>query len=163
MPNWKVLLVQSRYEFKVEEQFARFGIVHYLPKLKEKRRWSDRIKTLEVPAFPNYLFVYNSDGDRNDVFMARGVMHYVRFNNKDATLRPEEMALLKRSRTMIQSGSLQPAGMFRGQAVEVCGGLLCGQRGLLVDWVGKKAVQLKLETISMGFVVELPMDHIRAC
>lgn len=163
MPNWKVLLVQSRYEFKVEEQFARFGIVHYLPKLKEKRRWSDRIKTLEVPTFPNYLFVYNGDGDRNDVFMARGVMHYVRFNNQDATLRPEDMDLLKRSSTMIQSSSLRPAGLLRGQEVEVCGGLLSGQRGLLVDWVGKKAVQLRLETISMGFVVELPMDHIRAC
>ncbi|MBP8726753.1 MAG: UpxY family transcription antiterminator [Saprospiraceae bacterium] len=163
MPNWKVLLVQSRYEFKVEEQFARFGIVHYLPKLKVERRWSDRIKTLEVPTFPNYVFVYNADGDRNDVFMARGVMHYVRYNNQDATLKPEDMELLKKSSTMIQSSSLRPAGLLKGQAVEVYCGLLSGQRGLLVDWVGKKAVQLKLETISMGFVVELPMDHIRAC
>jgi hypothetical protein len=31
MPSWKVLYVQGRCEFKVEQQLARLGIEHYTP------------------------------------------------------------------------------------------------------------------------------------
>ncbi len=160
MPSWRVLYVQSRYEFKVEQQLERLGIIHYLPKLQIRCQWSDRIKKLLVPAFPSYLFVHNDEKDRNEVFRARGVMHYLRQDNKDATLRTEEMELLQKSGTMIQPSSLHPVGLLKGDRVLIKYGLLAGQKGILVDWAGKKAVQLKLENISMGFLVELPLEYL---
>ncbi|MBK8403832.1 MAG: UpxY family transcription antiterminator [Saprospiraceae bacterium] len=71
MPIWRVLYIQSRYEFKVEQQMEKLGIRHFLPKINIKRVWSDRIKNIKIPAFPSYIFVYNEDKDRNAVFKSK--------------------------------------------------------------------------------------------
>jgi hypothetical protein len=104
MPSWKVLYVQGRCEFKVEQQLARLGIEHYLPKVQVMRKWSDRMKKLTVPAFPSYLFVCNEDKDRHAVFQAKGVLHYVRRENRDAILREEELAVTPEGRVHDPSG-----------------------------------------------------------
>ncbi len=163
MPSWRVLYVQSRYEFKIAQQFERLGIVHYLPKLEVYRKWSDRIKKLQVPAFPSYLFVRNEYKDRNVVFQASGVLHYLRQDNRDATLREEEILLLRDCRELIVPSGFQPYSLTIGQRVLIKRGLLAGQRGVLVDWAGKKAVQIKLDQIAMGFLVQLPPEDLQVC
>lgn len=161
MPIWRVLYIQSRYEFKVEQQLEKLGIRHYLPKIEVKRAWSDRIKKMKVPAFPSYLFVCNEAKDRNAVFQAKGVMHYVKHENRDAVLDEEEMNLLQTSQSLLIPSSLQPLKKLKGQFVKIRSGLLAGQSGLLMDFLGKKTVQLKLEQWSMGFLIEMPLDDLQ--
>jgi len=55
--NWYAVQTYSCRERVVANNFLRKGICYYLPMLKERHRWSDRIKTVEVPLFKNYLFV----------------------------------------------------------------------------------------------------------
>ena len=161
MPSWKVLYVQGRCEFKVEQQLARLGIEHYLPKVQVMRKWSDRMKKLTVPAFPSYLFVCNEDKERHAVFQAKGVMHYVRHENQDAIIREEELDLLRKGGSMIIQNSLQAVRGLKGKQVKIKAGLLAGNTGILVDLIGKKFVQLKLENLSMFFLVEIPTDQLQ--
>ena len=161
MPSWKVLYVQGRCEFKVEQQLARLGIEHYLPKVQVMRKWSDRMKKLTVPAFPSYLFVCNEDKERHAVFQAKGVLHYVRRENRDAILREEELALLRKGESMILPDSLQNIKGLKGKLVKIKAGILAGNTGILVDLIGKKFVQLKLENLSMGFLVEIPAEQLQ--
>ena len=161
MPSWKVLYIQGRYEFKVEQQLARLGIEHYLPKVQVMRQWSDRMKKLTVPAFPSYLFVCNEDKDRQAVFQAKGVLHYVRHENQDAIIREEELDLLRKGGSMIIQNSLQAIRGLKGKQVKITAGLLAGNTGILVDLIGKKFVQLKLENLSMFFLVEIPTDQLQ--
>ncbi|MBK6572944.1 MAG: UpxY family transcription antiterminator [Saprospiraceae bacterium] len=161
MPSWKVLYIQGRYEFKVEQQLARLGIEHYLPKVQVMRQWSDRMKKLTVPAFPSYLFVCNEDKDRQAVFQAKGVLHYVRHENQDAIIREEELDLLRKGGSMIIQNSLQAIRGLKGKQVKIKAGLLAGNTGILVDLIGKKFVQLKLENLSMFFLVEIPTDQLQ--
>lgn len=161
MPSWKVLYIQGRYEFKVEQQLARLGIEHYLPKVQVMRQWSDRMKKLTVPAFPSYLFVCNEDKDRQAVFQAKGVLHYVRHENQDAIIREEELDLLRKGGSMIIQNSLQAIRGLKGKQVKIKAGLLAGSTGILVDLIGKKFVQLKLENLSMFFLVEIPTDQLQ--
>ena len=161
MPNWKVLYVQGRCEFKVEQQLTRLGIPHYLPKVQVMRQWSDRMKKLTVPAFPSYLFVCNEDKDRQDVFQAKGVLHYVRHENQDAIIKEEELDMIRKGGSMIIQNSLQAIRGLKGKQVKIKAGLLAGNTGTLVDLIGKKFVQLKLENLSMFFLVEIPTDQLQ--
>lgn len=161
MQNWKVIYVQSRCEFKVEQQFKKLGINHYLPKIQVSKVWSDRIKKQTISAFPSYIFVRNDTWDRNDVFQAKGVMYYVRQDNKDAILNDAEMNILQTSGPWIVPSTFQPITRQKGQMVKITEGLLVGYSGTLINYFGKKTVQLKLENISMGFLVELPLDYLQ--
>ncbi|MFZ1298268.1 MAG: hypothetical protein WAT16_09515, partial [Saprospiraceae bacterium] len=108
-----------------------------------------------------YLFVCNEAKDRNAVFQAKGVMHYVKHENRDAVLDEKEMNLLQTSQSLLIPSSLQPLKKLKGQFVKIRSGLLAGQSGLLMDFLGKKTVQLKLEQWSMGFLIEMPLDDLQ--
>ncbi|MBK9107561.1 MAG: UpxY family transcription antiterminator [Saprospiraceae bacterium] len=163
MLSWRVLYVQGRYEFTVEKQFQKLGITHYVPKLEVERVWSDRVKKLKVPAFPGYVFVNLDEKDRNKVFDAKGVIHYVKYNQRDATIREDEIQLIQNCGSRIQYSSLQEVNWSKGQKVMVTSGVLKGCKGCLVEILGKKTVQIKLEYIPMGFLVELPVDLLEVC
>jgi len=158
MTNWKVLYVKSNYELKVEQQLKLLGIEHFLPKVQVCRKWSDRIKKILVPAFPSYLFERIDEKDRSKVFKAKGVLKYVRHENRDAVLKEEELDLMRSSQSVLIPESLQTIQKLKGQMIRIKDGLLAGRTGLLVNFIGKKFVQLHLETIAMGFLVELPVE-----
>lgn len=158
MINWKVLYVKSNYDLKVEQQLKLLGIEHFLPKVQVCRKWSDRIKKLLVPAFPSYLFVRIDEKDRSKVFKVPGVLKYVRHENRDAVLKEEELDLMRNSQPMLVPESLKTIQKLKGQMIRIKEGLLAGKTGLLVDFIGKKFVQLHLETIAMGFLIELPVE-----
>lgn len=161
MTNWKVLYVKSKYELKVEQHLNLLGIEHYLPKVQVIKKWSDRIKKMLVPAFPSYLFVRIEEKDRNKVFGVKGVLRYVRHENGDAVLRDEDLNLIRNSQSNLVPESLQSLKKLKGQMIRIKTGLLAGKTGLLVNLLGKKFVQLRLDTIAMEFLIELPVEQLQ--
>lgn len=159
MKPWKVLRLQSRYEFFVERQLVCLGIEHYLPKLEERRKWSDRIKKQLVPAFPNYIFVSSEEKRRNDVFLVRGVLSYVRFEQRDAVIREEEMEMIRRLEPYCSQKAIVSLPE-RGVQMRIRKGLLNGQLGRIVDWKGRKVVCIELEEMRQGFLLELPLEYL---
>jgi transcriptional antiterminator RfaH len=105
MLKWKVLHVKYGHEIKVEQQLGRFGIVNYLPKIKIIRQWSDRKKVIITPAFPGYIFINSDNTLRNKVFYAKGVLKYVRSDNKDATLENDEIEMIRIAESSISASS----------------------------------------------------------
>lgn len=161
MTNWKVLYVKSKYELKVEQHLNLLGIEHYLPKVQVIKKWSDRIKKMLVPAFPSYLFVRIEEKDRNKVFDVKGVLRYVRHENGDAVLKDEDLNLIRNSQSNLVPESLQSLKKLKGQMIRIKTGLLAGKTGLLVNLLGKKCVQIRLETIAMEFLIELPVEQLQ--
>lgn len=161
MTNWKVLYVKSKYELKVEQHLNLLGVEHYLPKVQVIKKWSDRIKKMLVPAFPSYLFVRIEEKDRNKVFDVKGVLRYVRHENRDAVLKDEDLNLIRNSQSNLVPESLQSLKKLKGQMIRIKTGLLAGKTGLLVNLLGKKFVQLRLETIAMEFLIELPVEQLQ--
>ena len=53
---WFAAYTKPRSEFKALEYFSRCGINAYVPEYSEKRDWSDRTKTVRVPAISSYVF-----------------------------------------------------------------------------------------------------------
>ena len=53
---WFAAYTKPRSEFKALEYFSRCGVNAYVPEYSEKRVWSDRTKTVRVPAISSYVF-----------------------------------------------------------------------------------------------------------
>ena len=54
--SWYALQVRSRKENYIASQIAGQGYECLLPTYRSIRKWSDRLKELEQPLFPGYLF-----------------------------------------------------------------------------------------------------------
>lgn len=80
--KWKVLYVASRSEKKVNQKLNEFGIESYVPLRTERRKWSDRIKTINIPLINGYVFVKVDEKIRDTVFKVKGVLNYVRYNGR---------------------------------------------------------------------------------
>ena len=53
---WYALRVQSKFESVVSIALRGKGYQEFLPLYRSRRRWADRVKELDLPLFPGYLF-----------------------------------------------------------------------------------------------------------
>jgi transcription antitermination factor NusG len=71
--KWYVLYTKPRWEKKVDKALLQKGIESYCPLNRVKRKWSDRIKTIEEPLFKSYVFVRVEEKDKTEVRYVDGV------------------------------------------------------------------------------------------
>src|SRR3989442_10827151 len=74
---WFALQTRCRYESFVAKQLAHKGYEILLPLYECRRRWSDRIKELELPLFPGYVFCRFNPLVRLPILMTPGVIQVV--------------------------------------------------------------------------------------
>jgi len=75
--SWYALQVRSRKEGYVASQIQGQGYECLLPTYKSVRKWSDRVKELEQPLFPGYLFCRFDFQNRRPVITTPGVLQIV--------------------------------------------------------------------------------------
>src|SRR6267143_5376043 len=71
---WFALQVKSRYESVVTAHLDGKGYEWFLPLYKCRRRWSDRLKEIECPLFPGYVFCRLNSLDRLPILIIPGVV-----------------------------------------------------------------------------------------
>ena len=54
--KWYQIYTQPNCEKKLHDKIESLGLQSYLPLRKLKKQWSDRVKTVQEPAFKSYLF-----------------------------------------------------------------------------------------------------------
>src|SRR5580698_3809976 len=62
--NWYALRVKSKFESVASATLRGKGYREFLPLYRSRRRWSDRVKEIDVPLFPGYLFCHFDAGSR---------------------------------------------------------------------------------------------------
>ncbi len=95
-PNWFVVYTKPRCEKKLKQSLEKAKIQTFLPLLKQRRRWSDRWKIIEFPAFSSYLFVkivYSTEFQK--VLADKNSVCIVHFAGKPAIVAEEDIELLK--------------------------------------------------------------------
>src|SRR6476469_136631 len=94
--RWYAIYTRPRWEKKVNAVLLEKGIESYCPLNKVRRKWSDRIKTIEEPLFKSYVFVKIDEEERSNVRMTNGVVNFVYWNGKPAIIREKEIQTIKR-------------------------------------------------------------------
>ena len=95
--RWFVLRVKARHENKVAELLERQDFNVYNPTIKVKRKWSDRIKTINLPAIPGIIFIQTGLLEKNQVFHSSSILGWFYENKIPVTVTENELKLLENS------------------------------------------------------------------
>lgn len=158
--HWHAIYTKSRAEKKVQQAMIDAGFEVYLPLQKVSRKWSDRIKTIEVPLIPSYIFVHVNEAEYYNVLSITGAVAYVTFEGKAAKIPVEQLDMIRLSienKMPIEAhqGRLRP-----GQKVKVVAGPFVGKEGTVTTEANKTAFVINLPSIGSFFTVTINAKDI---
>lgn len=119
--QWFALYTTARAEKRVAGRISATGIECFLPLLQVQRKWSDRVKTIEVPLFNSYLFVKVRASELYDLNKTDGVVKTVYCNGVPAVVREAEIEVIRKY--IARAGYCEPVS---GDQVEIVCGALAG-------------------------------------
>lgn len=159
--KWYAAFTDSRAEKKVFNELTRSGIKSYLPLKTFKRQWSDRIKNVECPLIPGYIFVHVSVQEFYDVLLTPGVRRYVCFDNKPTPIPEKQIEDLKCFLQYLNSEvEVTNERITKGQLVRIVSGPLAGIDAEVVEIRGKRCILLRLNNLGFSVHAELGNENV---
>jgi len=152
--NWYVVYTYPNTERKVYNELGKREITAFLPTTRVTRQWSDRKKEIEVPLFPNYVFVRLTPKELWVVAMLNGVVNFISFNGAPAVVKDTEISLVRKIVTGCGPVSREPV-IANGERVQVMHGPLAGLRGKVTDRKGITRLYVELETINQTLAISI--------
>jgi transcription antitermination factor NusG len=151
---WYALTVKPRHERTAARNLRSRGLEGFAPACRVRRRWCDRIKEIETPLFPGYVFCRFSFADRMQVLNTPGVTSVVGFGKEPAVVPDEEIEAV---RAVAASGlAAQPWPYLRaGQRVRIEQGCLEGVVGILLREKDSCRVLVSVEILRRSVAVEI--------
>src|SRR5437879_635931 len=129
---WFAIQVKSTHEKRVTSLLQYQTYEYFLPLYTSRRRWSDRIKSVELPLFPGYVFSRFTPAARIPILKTPSVISIVGIGAIPTPIDECEIAAIQRA---VASGfGLSPHPFLQvGQRVRINGGALCGLEGIIAD------------------------------
>jgi transcription antitermination factor NusG len=156
---WFAVYVTSRHEKKVQTQLVQQKIETFLPLYTTVHCWKNRCrKVLQLPLFPNYLFVHIPLSTRFAVLRTPGVTSLVCSGHLPV---PLPSAAIEAIRAALAVREVEPHPYLAvGNRVRIIDGPLLGMAGVLVKKKNKLRVVLLLDEIRQSAAVEVNADEI---
>jgi transcription antitermination factor NusG len=151
---WFALQVRARYEQGVADHLDGKGYELFLPVYKCRKRWSDRVKEVEAPLFPGYLFCRLNPQDRLPILKTPGVIQVVGTNRTPTAVDENEIQAIQ---AMVASGIPNQPWPFltTGDRVRIESGPLSGLEGILVEFKGNHRLVLSVSLLQRSVAVEI--------
>lgn len=159
--HWYALQVRSRKESFIAAELEAKGFQCFLPKYTSVRRWSDRVKELEQPLFPGYLFCRFELAKRRPLLLTQGVVQIVGTGRLPAPLDDSEISSLQLA---VASGlPRQPWPYLEaGSRVKLQHGNLAGLEGIFVNFKGNHRVVLSVTLLQRSVALEVDLSWVVA-
>ncbi len=158
---WFAIQVRTSAE-KIATNLLQYkGFECFLPLSKSRRRWSDRIKELEVALFPGYLFCRFDPGNRLPILKTPGVIQIVGIGKIPAPVDDCEIAALQR---VGKSGvPARPWPFLQvGRVARIEYGPLRGLTGIVVNVKSESKLILSVTLLQRSVAVEVECDWLSA-
>lgn len=158
-PQWFALSVKHQHERSVEAALSTTGLDAFLPLYRARRRWSDRMKEMDAPLFPGYVFGWFAAGERTRVLRIPGVARIVGFGGVPTPVGSEEIDGIRAA-----LASKLPIGPWpypkTGQRVRIETGPLRGMAGILVEVKDALKLVVSVELLQRSLAVEVGAEAI---
>ena len=161
MKQWIVGYTKARHEKTVVELLNEKEIETYLPLIRQRRKWSDRMKWVEMPLFNSYVFIRTELKDQLNILQTRGVHHIVKFQKNIAVVPDVQIKNLNQMR----EGGFEPLAadyFVVGDEVEVVGGPMRGIDGIVTRSEGKDRLIIKIDAIQGAVAVQIDRRYLKA-
>lgn len=151
---WFAIRVKSKCEKMVAEQLRYKGYEEFLPLYRSRRKWSDRIKVMELPLFAGYLFCRFDPMNRSQILTTPGVFLIVGQGRTPIAIDAAEVESI---RLAIGSGQrIEPwPHLAVGQTVRIDTGALCGVEGTVLRFKGANHLILGVQLLQRSVAVEI--------
>jgi transcription antitermination factor NusG len=151
---WFAVHVRTRHETAIASFLEAKGYEQFVPLYKFKKRWSDRIKVLEAPLFPGYLFCRFDPQFRLPILKTPGVIQIIGYNRIPTPIDETEISAIQ---TVIESGmQTQPWPFLEvGEHVRIGSGSLRGLDGIVVKMKENHRLVVSVTLLRRSVAVEI--------
>jgi transcription elongation factor/antiterminator RfaH len=157
--NWYVLYTMPNFERKVTCQLENQSIHAYLPVIKVEKAWSDRMKVVERPLFPNYVFVRTERSNLWQALAEKGVIR-VLSNGKDPSAINDSVIDTIKKVTTNAYDVRNESTFAQGDLVTINNGPLKGISGRIVDLKGMMRLLITLRVLNQVISISVMSNQL---
>jgi transcription antitermination factor NusG len=153
--RWFAVRVRSRCE-RVVATLAQHkdGVEAYLPTYVSRRRWADRVKSIEFPLFPGYVFCRLDPRHRLPVLTIPGVVHFVGFGETPVPIDDEEIAALQSAGRLGLPTEPWPF-LEVGERIQLVDGPLAGLEGIFIGDSRRQRLVVSITLLKRSVAIEI--------
>jgi transcription antitermination factor NusG len=157
--RWYVFYTYPKFERKIHEYLQQENYESFLPLHWVTRQWSDRKKRIEVPLFPNYIFINIEQNRIFEVLKTPKLISCVNFNKEPAFLRQKEVDCIKQ--IVENEYPFEVCCNLKiGDSVVITDGSLTGMKGILIEERGSRKCAVRIESLQQSLLVNVPSDYL---
>ena len=166
-PLWYALRTRGRAERQAALRLAGAGVEVFPALAPIRRTWSDRVKRVEMPLFPGYIFARFALVDAAHALAVPGVVEVVRTGGRATPLREAELDAVRRLATGVEATGQLPEPMEEedhlapGMPVEVVRGPFQGLAGIFLEREGGSRVAVRIDAIQEVRTIRMERDMVR--
>ena len=159
--NWYALVCKSRAEKKVFARLSAAGNEVFLPLVVELKQWSDRVKKVEKPLVPSYVFVNTKAKNLNTYLEDIGVVRIFKFLGKPAVITQKEIDVLK----ILVQEEVAPAllnceKLTKGTPVQIIKGPFKGIAAQCLQYQGKYRIVIETKALGVAIALNVPLNFV---
>lgn len=157
--QWFAAQVWAGREHLCATHLSARGYDVFLPAYRERRQWSDRIKTVDRALFEGYLFCRISDEIFATIVTTPGVIRIVGDGTKPLPVSSEEIDALQR--VMERKLTAEPWEFLRaGERVRIHQGPLAGIEGIVRRTNARHRLILSVSLLQRAVAVEIDSSWV---
>jgi len=156
---WFAVRVKSNSEKPVSAILRGKGFEEFVPVYKARRHWSDRIKVIDLPLFPGYLFCRLDLNRRLPLLTTPGFLYLV---GKGKTPEPVDEREVSAIQSVVGAGVpvLPWASVVVGQKVRLERGPLRGVEGVVAKIADQHRIFVNVTLLQRSVSVQVHPDWI---
>jgi len=131
----------------------------YCPLNKVRKKWSDRIKTVEEPLFKSYVFVRIPEESQTLVRMTNGVVNFVYWLGKPAVVKDKEIEVIRKFLHEYEDVRAEPLILQPQRKVVIQQGVFMDKEATILKVHGNK-VQVVIESIGYSLVAYIDKSNV---
>jgi transcription antitermination factor NusG len=157
--RWFALQVRTRWESSTSLLLSGKGYQTLLPTYQTRKRWNGKVKQLNAPLFPGYVFCQFDALNRLPVLVTPGVISVVGRGRVPVPVDDAEITALQ---TVVSSGvSTEPWPYLEiGQKIRIESDALRGLEGILIKFKGYDRIVVSVSLLRRSVALEIDRNCV---
>jgi transcription antitermination factor NusG len=158
--RWFALQVRTRWERSTAVLLSGKGYQTLLPTYRTRRRWSGRLKEVDAPLFPGYVFCQFDVQKRLPILVTPGIIAIVGPGRVPVPVDHSEIAAIQ---AVISSGlPVEPWPYLElGQKIRIETDALEGLEGILINFKGNQRIVVSVSLLRRSVALEIDRCCVR--
>jgi transcription antitermination factor NusG len=157
--HWYAIYTKPRWEKKVHALLTEKKIESYCPLNKVRKKWSDRMKTVEEPLFKSYVFARVNEEEQTKVRLTPGVMNFVYWQGKPAIIPAREIETIRKFLNEYDNVVAESIDLKEHERVTIRQGLFMDHEAKIIKIEGNR-VKVIIESIGYSLIASIDKKNL---